>query len=58
MGLTVINLSNLCPLPTAWAPYFMGYNTLYDALQIDRLLMMGLPAVAERGRSEPLMDWL
>jgi hypothetical protein len=58
LGSTNMNLSNICPLPTAWAPYFMDYKSPYEALKTGRLLIAGLPMVKERTRAAPLLDWL
>jgi hypothetical protein len=53
-----MNLSNLCPIPTAWAPYFLDFKNPYDALKMGRLLMATLTTVADRNRAAPLLDWL
>jgi hypothetical protein len=58
LGGVDMNLSNLCPIPLAWAPYFMDFKTPHEALQMERVLMGRLIAVADRNWAAPLMDWL
>jgi hypothetical protein len=53
-----MNLSNLCPIPTAWAPYFLDFKTPWEALQMGRVLLGTLPTVADRNRAGPMLDWL
>jgi hypothetical protein len=58
LGGVNMNLSNLCPIPRAWLPYFLDFKTPYEALKIGRLLMGTLTLVAERNCVVPLLDWL
>jgi hypothetical protein len=58
LGGVNMNLSNLCPIPLAWAPYFMGFKTPHEALQMGRTLLGTLTTVADRNRAAPLADWL
>jgi hypothetical protein len=43
----VINLSNLCPIPLVWAPYFMGFKALYEVLKMGKAPMATLDDVAQ-----------
>jgi hypothetical protein len=58
LGGVPMNLSNLCPIPIAWAPYFMDFKTPHEALQMGRTLLGTLTSVADRNRATPLLDWL
>jgi hypothetical protein len=53
-----MNLANLCPIPIAWAPYFLDFKTSWDALQMGRILMGTLTTVADQNQTAPLLDWL
>lgn len=53
-----MNLSNLCPIPMAWVPYFMDFKTPREALQMGRTLMGTMTSVAERNHVAPMLDWL
>jgi hypothetical protein len=53
-----MNLSNFCPMPLAWVPYFLDFKTPYAALTMGRLLVSTLATVAERNRVSPFLDWL
>jgi hypothetical protein len=53
-----MNLSNLCPIPLAWAPYFLDFKAPYEALTMGKRLMATLDDVAHRTRAAPLLDWL
>jgi hypothetical protein len=58
LGGVNMNLSNLCPIPMAWAPYFMDFKTPHEALKMGRILLGTLTTVADRNRATPLLDWL
>jgi hypothetical protein len=53
-----MNLSNLCPIPLAWAPYFMDFKTPREAWEMGKALVATLGDVAHRTRTAPLADWL
>jgi hypothetical protein len=53
-----MNLSNLCPIPLAWVPYFLDFKTPHKALQMGRLLLATLETVAQRTRASLVLDWL
>jgi hypothetical protein len=53
-----MNLSNLCPIPLAWDPYFLDFKTPYEAWKMGRALVATLGDVAQRTRAAPLEDWL
>jgi hypothetical protein len=53
-----MNLSNLCPIPLAWAPYFMDFKEPYAALEMARMLMASLDSAAHRTLAAPLLDWM
>jgi hypothetical protein len=57
-GAVPMNLANLCPIPLAWAPYFMDSKTPYEALEMGRGLLATLGSVADRTRAAPMLDWL
>jgi hypothetical protein len=40
-----MNLSNLIPIPLAWAPYFMDFKSPYEALEMAQLLIASLDNV-------------
>jgi hypothetical protein len=52
------NLSRLCPIPLAWAPYFMDFKTPYEACKMGEALVGTLANAAERAHVDPLLDWL
>jgi hypothetical protein len=52
-----MNLTNLCPIPLAWAPYFMDFKTPYEALEMARILVTGLEDATLRTLASPLLDW-
>jgi hypothetical protein len=58
LGGVDMNLSNLCPIPLAWAPYFMDFKTPHEALQMGRVLLGTLTTVADRNWAVPFIDWL
>jgi hypothetical protein len=58
LGGVQMNLSNLCPIPLAWAPYFLDFKTPYDALKMGRVLIGMLTLVVDRNQAAPLLDWL
>jgi len=52
------NLSCLCPLPLAWAPYFMDFKTPAQAYAMGQVLVATLANAAERTQVDPFLDWL
>jgi hypothetical protein len=57
-GRVDMNLANLCPIPLAWAPYFLDFKAPYDALKMGRALMGTLDNVEQRTCASPVVDWL
>jgi hypothetical protein len=57
-GGVAMNLANMCPIPLAWAPYFLDFKTPHAALQMGHALIATLGTVAHRTRAAPLLDWL
>jgi hypothetical protein len=57
-GRIAMNLARFCPLPTAWAPYFLDFKTPFEALQTGRTLVATMTDVGDRTRAGPLLDWL
>jgi hypothetical protein len=57
-GSVAMNLSSFCPIPTAWAPYFLDFKTPFEALQMGRTLVATMTEVDDRTRAAPLLDWL
>jgi hypothetical protein len=57
-GGVAMNLSNMCPIPLAWAPYFMDFKTPQEALRMGQALIATLGDVTHRTRAAPLLDWL
>jgi hypothetical protein len=53
-----MNLSNICPIPPAWAPYFLDFKTPYEALEMARILVASLDDVTHRAQAAPLLDWM
>lgn len=53
-----LNLTCLCPIPVAWAPYFLDFKHPYAALQTGEALVATLPTAAQRARADPMLDWL
>jgi hypothetical protein len=58
LGGVDMNLLNLCPIPLAWAPYFMDFKTPHEALQMGSVLLGTLTTVANQNWATPLIDWL
>jgi hypothetical protein len=46
-----MNLWNLCPIPLAWAPYFIDFKAPFKALTMGRALMATLDDVAQCTRA-------
>jgi hypothetical protein len=57
-GVVNSNLSCLCPVPLAWAPYFLDYKTPFAAYTIGRELVATLANAAERAQVNPFLDWM
>jgi hypothetical protein len=57
-GGVAMNLSNFCPLPLAWAPYFIDFKTPYEALEMARRLVASLDNATHRTQADPLLDWM
>jgi hypothetical protein len=58
-GAVATNLSCLCPIPLAWAPYFLDFKKPYEAYRMGtRLVGTTMTTDAERLRMEPLLIWL
>jgi hypothetical protein len=57
-GASEMNLACFCPIPLAWAPYFLDFKSPHDALLMGRSLVATLSAGGERDSADPLMDWL
>jgi hypothetical protein len=53
-----MNLSNLCLIPLAWAPYFLNFKAPYDAHQMGKALLATLDDVAQRTQVSPLLEWM
>jgi hypothetical protein len=53
-----MNLSNFCPLPLAWVPYFMDFKSPHKALQMGRILVASLEDASHRARAAPLLEWM
>ncbi len=51
-----MNLSNLCPIPIAWAPYFINFKAPFEALQMGKALLATLETVTQWMRAMPLLD--
>jgi hypothetical protein len=57
-GGMLTNLANLCPIPLAWAPYFMDFKTPHEALGMGRRLVATLTSADDQTRADPILDWL
>jgi hypothetical protein len=57
-GTVITNLANLCPIHLSWAPYFMGFQTPREALDMGRRLVATLISADDQARADPLLDWL
>jgi hypothetical protein len=57
-GVVSMNLANFCPLPFAWAPYFLDFKSPYEALTLGCELMATMTDVGDRTQASPLLDWL
>jgi hypothetical protein len=53
-----MKLANLCPIPLAWAPYFMEFKAHYKTLKKGKALMATLYDVEQWMRASPMIDWL
>jgi hypothetical protein len=61
VALTLANgtqLSRLCPIPLAWAAYFLDSKSPYEALRTGLQLIATLDTADERDRALPLASWL
>jgi hypothetical protein len=52
-----MNLSNMCPIPLAWAPYFLDFKEPRAALEMGHALVATLGTVEHRTRAGPILDW-
>jgi hypothetical protein len=57
-GAVATNLSCLCPIPLAWAPYFLDFKKPYEAYRMGTRLVGTMTTDAERLRMGPLLIWL
>jgi hypothetical protein len=57
-GAVQMNLACLCPVPLAWAPYFLDSKTPHDALRMGRELVSTMTEAEDRDRAASLLDWL
>jgi hypothetical protein len=57
-GGTAMNLTNLCPLPLAWTPYFLDSKSPYEALKMGRSLVVTMTEPNDRALASPFLDWL
>jgi hypothetical protein len=57
-GAVEMNLANFCPIPLAWAAYFLNFKPPYEALQMGRELVVTMTNVGDRTQAGPLLDWL
>jgi hypothetical protein len=57
-GAVAMNMACFCPIPIAWAPYFLDFKSPHEALQMGRSLVATMNEVGDRDRSAPLLDWL
>jgi hypothetical protein len=53
-----MNLTNLCPIPLAWPPYFLDFKAPYTALVLGCELVATMTDAGNRTRVGPLLDWL
>jgi hypothetical protein len=53
-----MNLACFCPIPLAWAPYFLDFKSPYEALLLGWELVATMTDVGDRNRASPLLDWL
>jgi hypothetical protein len=57
-GAVNMNMACLCPIPIAWAPYFLDFKSPHEALQMGRNLLATMGDVVDRDRAAPILDWL
>jgi hypothetical protein len=55
---TTVQLAPLCPVPYAWAAYFLDSNSLFDAWRIRCSLIATLYTPDYRDRALPSANWL
>jgi hypothetical protein len=53
-----MKLSNSCPIPTAWAPYFLDLKTPFEALQMKDMLVATMTDVGNCTQAAPLLGLL
>jgi hypothetical protein len=53
-----VQLSRLCPIPHAWAAYFLDSNGLFDAWMMGCALQATLVTADDRDKALPLVNWL
>jgi hypothetical protein len=56
-GATATAVSCLCPIPVAWAPYFMDFKTPAQAHAMGKALVATMANAEERTKVDPLLDW-
>jgi hypothetical protein len=57
-GAVDMNMACFCPIPIAWAPYFLDFKPPHEALQMGRSLVATMGDVVDRDRAGPMLDWL
>jgi hypothetical protein len=57
-GAVEMNLACFCPIPIAWAPYFLDFKRPHEALQMGRNLVATMNDVVDRDRASSMLDWL
>jgi hypothetical protein len=57
-GAVAMNMACFCPIPIAWAPYFLDFKSPHEALQMGRSLVATMGEVGDRNRATPMLDWL
>jgi hypothetical protein len=57
-GAVEMQLSCICPVPLAWAVYFLDFKTPIAAYQMGEALVATLPTAEQRLQADPLLDWL
>jgi hypothetical protein len=57
-GGMAMNMSNFCPIPLSWAPYFMDSKAPYQALKVGCSLVATMTGANHRAMASTLLDSL
>ncbi len=53
-----MNLACFCPVPLAWAFYFLDFKSPHEAVLLGRELVATMTNVGDQNWAGPILDWL